>query len=79
VWKQVEERLNINPSTETKQLFQHLQRLHPGKFKDHQLRTLQRRVRGWREARSVACAGVLVPAHLLSTRGTAAPESKVLT
>jgi len=67
VWKQVEEQLERNPSVETKQLFQHLQRLQPGKFNDTQLRTLQRRVRAWREARSVPCAGVVVPAHLLST------------
>ena len=79
VWRQVEEQLERNSSVETKQLFQHLQRLHPGKFKDTQLRTLQRRVRAWREARSVPCAGVLLPTHLLSTHEMAASESKVLT
>jgi len=79
VWKQVEEQLERNSSVETKQLFQHLQRLHPGKFNDMQLRTLQRRVRAWRESRSVPCAGVLLPAHLLSPHEMAVSESKVLT
>lgn len=79
VWEQIEEQLTINPSAETKQLFCHLQRLHPGRFSDNQLRTLQRRVRAWRTARSVPCAGVLLPAHLLSAYGTAASESKLLT
>ena len=79
VWEQIEEHLERNPSAETKRLFQHLQRMHPGRFNDSQLRTLQRRVRAWREARSVPCAGVLVPAQLLSTDVTMALESKLLT
>ncbi len=79
VWKQVEEQLEQNSSVAIKQLFQHLQRLQPGTFKDAQLRTLQRRVRAWRESRSVPCAGVLVPAHYYQPTRWRHLESKVLT
>jgi hypothetical protein len=48
VWTWVEEQLTLNCSLEAKTLFQALQRLHPGRFADGQLRTLQRRVKQWR-------------------------------
>jgi len=79
VWEQVEEQLERNSLAETKQLFEHLQRLHPGRFNDSQLRTLQRRVQAWRETRSVPCAGVVLPAQRLSTDVTTVMESKLLT
>jgi hypothetical protein len=48
VWKEVKEKLEINPGLEAKTLFEDLQRRYPGRFADGQLRTLQRRVKIWR-------------------------------
>jgi len=48
VWQEVKEKLEINPGLEAKTLFEDLQRRYPGRFADGQLRTLQRRVKGWR-------------------------------
>jgi hypothetical protein len=48
VWSSVSELLESNPGLEAKTLFGHLQREHPGRFQDGQLRTLQRRVKYWR-------------------------------
>jgi hypothetical protein len=48
VWKQIRRQLQKNPSLEAKTLFKALQRQHPGRFPDGQLRTLQRRVSYWR-------------------------------
>jgi hypothetical protein len=48
VWTWVEEQLTQNSTLEAKTLFAALQRLHPGRFADGQLRTLQRRVKQWR-------------------------------
>jgi hypothetical protein len=61
VWPQLQEQLEQNPFSETKQLWQQLQQRYPEQFKDGQLRTLQRRVKTWREARSVPCPGVILP------------------
>jgi hypothetical protein len=48
VWRQVRILLDIDPSRTAKQMFEDLQSRHPGRFADGQLRTLQRRVKGWR-------------------------------
>lgn len=48
VWVELRLRLEINPAQTAKALFKDLQRRHPGRFPDGQLRTLQRRVRDWR-------------------------------
>ena len=48
VWPQVEEQLALNPGLEGQTLFAWLQRQHPGRFADGQLRTLQRRIKQWR-------------------------------
>jgi len=61
VWPQLQEQLEQNPGSETKQLWQQLQQRYPEQFKDGQLRTLQRRVKAWREARRVPCPGVILP------------------
>jgi len=49
VWCQVLRWLQENPETTAKELFERLQCEYPGRFTDGQLRTLQRRVREWRE------------------------------
>jgi hypothetical protein len=48
VSKLIRRQLQTNPNLDAKTLFADLQRKHPGKFRDGQLRTLQRRVRSWR-------------------------------
>jgi hypothetical protein len=48
VWGEICELLEINAGLEAKTIFEFLQRRSPGEFADGQLRTLQRRVKGWR-------------------------------
>jgi hypothetical protein len=48
VWPWVAEQLSLNPGLEAKTLLEALQRLHPGRFGDGQLRSLQRQVKRWR-------------------------------
>ena len=48
VWGEVVELLRENAALEAKTVFEYLQRQYPGRFQDGQLRTLQRRVKGWR-------------------------------
>src|SRR5262249_22948228 len=48
VWPEIVERLQLNPGLEAKTLFKDLQRRFPDRFKDGQLRALQRRLKAWR-------------------------------
>ena len=48
VWPWVAQQLSVNPGLEAKTLLEALQRAHPGRFADGQLRTLQRQVKRWR-------------------------------
>lgn len=48
VWPEVAPFLELNPGLEAKTLFDYLQRIHPGRFSEGQLRTLQRKVKTWR-------------------------------
>ena len=48
VWKEVNPFLELNPGLEAKTLFEYLQRTHPGRFPEGQLRSFQRGVRRWR-------------------------------
>jgi hypothetical protein len=48
VWETVKSFLGNNSGLEAKTLFEHLQRQHPGRFSDGQIRTFQRRVKNWR-------------------------------
>ena len=48
VWPWVVEQLSVNSGLEARTLLEALQRAHPGRFADGQLRTLQRQVRRWR-------------------------------
>ena len=48
VWTDVLLWLQDSPDSTAKELFERLQKEHPNSFPDGQLRTLQRRVRGWR-------------------------------
>jgi uncharacterized protein YoaH (UPF0181 family) len=49
VWPKVLEQLEQEPDATAKSLFARLQADHPGEFPDGQLRTLQRRVKQWRQ------------------------------
>jgi hypothetical protein len=48
VWNWIVEQVAANPGLQAKTLFAALQRHHPGRFPDGQLRTLQRRLKRWR-------------------------------
>jgi hypothetical protein len=48
VWDEVQALLRGNAGLEAKTVFQYLQRQNPGRIQDGQLRTLQRRLKGWR-------------------------------
>jgi hypothetical protein len=48
VWEEVQTLYEDNAGLEAKTVFEYLQRKNPGHFQDGQLRTLQRRVKGWR-------------------------------
>ena len=50
VWPEIEPQLQLTPHLPAKILFLALQKKYPNKFSDGQLRTLQRRVKDWREA-----------------------------
>lgn len=47
-WAELESKLSLNPGLEAKTLFADLQRRYPGRYREGQLRTLQRRVKIWR-------------------------------
>ena len=49
VWSMLEAELNENPETTAKTLFKQLQTRFPGNYSPGQLRTLQRRVKAWRQ------------------------------
>src|SRR3954447_19113133 len=63
VWPWVQEQLTSNPGLEAKTLFQALQRQHPGRFADGQLRTLQRRVKQWRAEHGPAREAFFAQVH----------------
>lgn len=48
VWEAVQKQMEESPGLEAKTLFEWLQREHPGRFSDGQIRTLQRRIKLWR-------------------------------
>jgi hypothetical protein len=60
VWPKALGWLQEEPDVTAKELFERLQKEHPGQFSSGQLRTLQRRVREWRQAiaRELVYAGV---------------------
>ena len=69
VAEDIDEMLGNADSLEPLTIFMHLQEKHPGKFKDGQLRTLERRVREWRAAkgreRIVSIPQVHLPGKLM--------------
>ena len=58
VWPELLDWLQRDPDTTAKDLFQRLRIKYPGTYKDGQLRTLQRRVKGWRRAMARELIGI---------------------
>ena len=54
VWHEIREKLRVNSGLEAKTLFDHIRRKYPGKYQDGQLRTLQRRIKQWRDTEGPA-------------------------
>src|SRR5229473_7091377 len=48
VWEEVQRQMEESPGLEAKTVFEWLQREHPGRYADGQIRTLQRRIKLWR-------------------------------
>ena len=48
VWDEVQRQMQESPGLEAKTVFEWLQREHPGRYADGQIRTLQRRIKLWR-------------------------------
>ena len=63
VWPELEQQLRDAPELEAKTLFEQLQTEHPDRFDDGQLRTLQRKIRGWRAEQGPEKQAVLVQRH----------------
>jgi hypothetical protein len=63
VWPGIREQLSTNAGLEVKTIFAALQREHPERFADGQLRTLQRRVKHWRATEGPAQEVYFVQEH----------------
>ena len=63
VWEEAREMLAREPGLEAKTVFGELVRRHPGKFGEGQLRTLQRRVKGWRATEGPGKEVMFAQAH----------------
>ena len=61
VWSEIEWELKEEGSLQSNEILRRLQLRHPGRFPDHQIRTLQRRVRDWRLQRMKESVGVIAP------------------
>ncbi len=62
-WSELETLLQATPALEAKTLFEVLVEKYPGRYKDGQLRTLQRRVKCWRAERGPDKEAVLAQCH----------------
>ena len=63
VWPEMAAQLSANPGLEARTLFAALQRQHPERFADGQLRTLQRRIKRWRASEGPAQEVYFVQEH----------------
>lgn len=62
-WPEIQEQLRTNPGLEAKTIFAALQRKHPERFADGQVRTLQRKVKQWRATEGPAQEVYFVQEH----------------
>src|ERR1022692_2667826 len=63
VWDDVQKLFEDNAGLEAKTVFEFLQRQNPGRFQDGQVRTLQRRGKGWRATEGPAREGFFAQQH----------------
>ena len=63
VSEQIEQHLRDNPHLCAKALLRTLQQQYPGQFTDGHLRTLQRRVKEWRDQSDAVCDAVISPSE----------------
>ena len=63
VWEEIAQQLEDAPGLEAKTVFEALQRDHPGRFDDGQLRTLQRRFKVWRATEGSAKEAYFAQIH----------------
>ena len=63
VWHEIEGILSRAPTVEATAVFEHLNRLYPGRFESGQLRTLQRRMKNWRATRGESCEVMFAQRH----------------
>lgn len=54
IWPIVVQQVEKTPDLQAKELFRIIQRQFPGQFKDSQLRSFQRRIRGWRRQEAMS-------------------------
>jgi hypothetical protein len=81
VWPELENMLSLQPRLEAKTLFSYLLDKYPGKFKEGQLRSLQRKVKKWKalkgESKEVYFAQIHHPGDLCSSDFSHMEELKV--
>src|SRR5271156_4481252 len=82
VWDAVQKQIEESPGLEAKTLFEWLQREHPGRVSDGQIRTLQRRIKLWRvtegPAQEVYFGQVHVPGRLCASDFTHMTELGIM-
>jgi len=69
VWPEVEKMLQVDEGLEAKTVFEYLGRQYPGQFQEHELRTLQRRVKVWRARCGPAQEVMFVQQHRPGRQG----------
>lgn len=81
VWEEIVQQLEEAPGLEARTVFEALQREHPGRFDDGQLRTLQRRFKVWRategSAREAYFAQIHEPGRLSASDFTRTGELEI--
>jgi hypothetical protein len=69
VWDQIAAFLGKDCDLQAKTLFEYLQREHPGRFQDGQLRSLQRRLKVWRATRGPSLEVMFAQKHIAGDLG----------
>ena len=69
VWPEILEILERDEAVEAKTVFEYLNRQHPGRYQDGELRTLQRRIKVWRARYGMAKEVMFVQEHQPGRQG----------
>lgn len=78
VWDEICSRLEASPERTAKSLFLELQERHPGQYPNGQLRTLQRRVQGWRAKAVLSFDDRWLEADRLPQKGLPGPLGAIV-